>query len=44
MQLELKDEQGVVGTIELPIAEILKEFQDLGSASVVDPSATEPLD
>lgn len=43
MQLEVKDKDGVIGTIELPIAELMKEVQDLGSASVADPSATEAL-
>ncbi len=38
MQLELKDEKGVMGTIELPVAEIVKEVRDLGSGSVASPA------
>lgn len=38
MQLELKDEKGVMGAIELPVAEIVKEAQGLGSGSVASPA------
>ncbi len=38
MKLELKDEKGLIGTIELPVAEIVKEVQDLGSGSVASPA------
>ena len=33
MKLELKDEKGLIGTIELPVAELVKEVQGLGSES-----------
>ena len=42
MQLELKDDEGLIGTIELPLEE-LKEALGLGSASVAEPAATEAL-
>lgn len=39
MKLELKDEKGFTGLfIELPVAEIVKEVQDLGSGSVASPA------
>jgi len=50
MQLELKDEKGVMGTIELPVEELglgnssseiaahLKESLGLGSGSVASPA------
>lgn len=34
MKLELKDEKGFIAAIELPVAELVKEVQGLGSASV----------
>jgi len=43
MQLELMDAKGSTGVfIELPLGEIFRQVQDLGNASVADPSATEP--
>jgi hypothetical protein len=38
MRLELKDGKGLIGTIELPVAEIIKEVQDLGNALVASPA------
>lgn len=44
MKLELKDEKGLIGTIELPVAELMKEAQDFGIASVADPAKKSLVD